>query len=720
LIKSALKSKKLIFKVHSNKNEIAEKNMIDTLIRPTVSVGVDIGGTFTDMMFLDEQNHQIKVVKVSSTPHDQSDGLLHGLDVSGVELERIGLLVHGTTVATNAVLERKGAICALITTAGFRDVLEMRRRDRPQTWGLRGTFEPLVPRQYRYEVHERTDATGNILQPLDPAELETIARRIRAEDAGIEVIIVCFIHSYANPTNERLAKEVLEKVWPDHYIVLSSEVMPEYREFERTSTSVVNGYVQPVIARYLNHLEERLRDRGYGRDVLVIQSNGGLMSIPTAGRLAVNTVLSGPAAGVIATAYIANAAGFPNAISCDMGGTSLDISLIANGKPTLTSDTKVDFGVPVRTPMIQIHTIGAGGGSIAWLDSGGFLQIGPESAGAFPGPVCYRKGGTRPTVTDANLVLGRINPRRSISGEPLDVEAARAAIGEQIGQPNGLSVEEAANAIIEVANVKMAGAIRLISIERGHDPRDFALVPFGGAGPLHAAALLKKVGIARALVPYYPGIVSAIGCIIADARYDLLRTVNRRLDDLDLEDIQHWLNESADATEKQLRAEGINITEVERLYEADMAYEGQVHAIRTPLTLEGGNLSLERIRADFEAAYRREYGRILNNIPVRLVTLRLAVIGKRPRLDLHNFIAPEARLARSVSEAAMEQRPVYFDNRFYDTIIYDRSRLPLGTTFDGPAIIEQGDTTTIVEPDMTAQVDEFGNLIISQKPGEQA
>ena len=683
--------------------------------KPTVSIGVDIGGTFTDMMFVDESNHEITVVKVSSTPHDQSEGLLNGLDASAVALDRIGLLVHGTTVATNAVLERKGAKCALITTAGFRDVLEMRRRDRPQTWGLRGTFEPLVPRQFRYEVHERTDATGHILQPLDPTELENLTHQIMAEDEGLEVIIVCFLHSYANPANERAAKAVLEKLWPNRYIVLSSEVMPEYREFERTSTAVVNGYVQPVIARYLNHLEERLRERGYGRDVLIIQSNGGLMSIPTAGRLAVNTVLSGPAAGVIATAYIANAAGFPNAISCDMGGTSLDISLIAGGQPSLTSDTKVDFGVPIRTPMIAIHTIGAGGGSIAWLDSGGFLQIGPESAGAFPGPVCYRKGGTRPTVTDANVVLGRINPRRSISGDLLDVEAARAAIAQEIGQPTGLSVEEAANAIIEVANVKMAGAIRLISIERGHDPRDFALVPFGGAGPLHAAALLKQVGIARALVPYYPGIVSAIGCIIADARYDLVRTVNRRLTDLDLSDIQSWLDQSASTTEQQLHAEGINISEVERVYEADMAYEGQVHTIRTPLTLAAGQLEADRILTDFEAAYRHEYGRVLENIPARLVTLRLAVIGRRPRLDLHTFIAPAARAARSVADALKEQRPVYFDDRFHPTPIYDRAALPLGATFDGPAIVEQGDTTTVVEPGMTVAVDEFGNLLISQK-----
>jgi N-methylhydantoinase A len=684
-----------------------------------ISVGVDIGGTFTDMVFLDEDSHQLRVVKVSSTPQDQSEGLLHGLEVSGTELDRIGLLVHGTTVATNAVLERKGAKCALLTTAGFRDVLEMRRRDRPNTWGLRGTFEPLVPRNHRYEINERTDAQGNILQELDPAEVEAVTKQILVSDDNIEVIIVCFIHSYANPTNEQKAKAVLEKVWRNHYIVLSGEVIPEYREFERTSTAVVSGYVQPAIARYLNNLESKLRQKGYQKDVLIIQSNGGLMSIPTASRLAVNTVLSGPAAGVIATAYIAKSAGYANAISCDMGGTSLDISLIAGGLPSLTSDTKIDFGVPIRTPMIKIDTIGAGGGSIAWLDSGGFLQIGPESAGADPGPVCYNKGGTRPTVTDANIVLGRINPHRSISGDAFAVDKARQAIKAQIGDPLGLGIEEAANAIIQVANVKMAGAIRIISIERGHDPREFALVPFGGAGPLHAGALIREVGIARALVPYFPGCVSAIGCIMADARYDLLRTINRRLADLAMDDIQAWLDESAATTENQLRGEGINITEIVRLYEADMAYEGQVHAIRTPLNIGAdGRLDTARLLADFEAAYKREYGRILDNIPPRLITLRLAVIGLRPRLNLSDFISQEALSGEATIEKAVKaERQVYFGDKFYPTPIYDRLKLPLGAKFDGPAIVEQGDTTTVIEPDMHVEVDNYGNLVVAVKAG---
>ncbi len=683
----------------------------------TISVGVDIGGTFTDVVFLDEESRAITVAKVSSTPHDQSYGLLNGLEAGQVALEKIGLLVHGTTVATNAILERKGAKCVLITTKGFRDVLEMRRRDRPQTWGLRGTYNPLISREHRYEVNERTDAEGHILRELDPLEVETLARQILDSGENIEVVVVCFIHSYANPTNERKAKAALEKIWPNRYIVLSSEVMPEYREFERTSTSAVNGYVQPIISRYLNHLEESLREKGYGRDVLIIQSNGGLMSIPTAGRLAVNTVLSGPAAGVIASAYIAGEAGYPNAITADMGGTSLDISLVVGGKPALTSDTKIDFGVPIRTPMIKIDTIGAGGGSIAWIDSGGYLQIGPESAGAFPGPVCYRKGGTRPTVTDANVVLGRINPRRSISGDLLDVEAARAAIETQIAQPLGLSIEVAANAIIQVANVKMAGAIRIISIERGYDPREFALVPFGGAGPLHAGALIREVGIARALVPYFPGIVSAIGCIMADARYDLLRTINRRLLEVDIQEVQNWLNESAAATENQLRSEGINITGVKRLYEADMAYEGQVHPIRTPFTLdENGNLDAARLQLDFEAAYRKEYGRTLDNIPVRLVTLRLAVVGQRPRLNLKDFIAQEVLSSdMKLEDALVDRRQVYLGQQYYDTPVYNRMKLPLGASFSGPAIIEQGDTTTIVEPDMLAEVDTLGNIVIALK-----
>ncbi len=671
-----------------------------------VSVGVDIGGTFTDLLLLDEETGTIRTIKVSSTPADQSLGLLSGLERSGLPMSEFGVIVHGTTVATNAILERKGAACALITTKGFRDVLEMRRRDRPQTWGLRGTFQPIIPREHRYEVDERTMADGTLLKELDPTEIETLVRQILASPDKIEAVAVCFIHSYANPHNEQIARSVLERLWPNQNIVLSSEVMPELREFERTSTTSVNAYVQPVISRYLNHLEESLRERGFEHDVLLIQSNGGLMSLNVATRFAVNTVLSGPAAGVIAASYTAQQAGFPNVITADMGGTSLDASVVVGGQPKLTGDTKIDFGVPIRTPMIEILTIGAGGGSIAWIDSGGYLQIGPQSAGADPGPICYGKGGQQPTVTDANVVLGRINPRRSISGDRLDVEAAGRAIEAQIGQVLGLGRYEAAEAIIKVANLKMANSIRLISIERGHDPREFALVPFGGAGPLHAGALMREVGIGSTVVPYFPGITSAIGCLMADARHDFTRTLNKRLSDLDMSEVKAILDGYVAEGHALLEKEGIRVVQIDALFEADMSYEGQVHAIRTPLPAD---LSLERIKEQFEAAYKREYGRALDNIPVRLVTLRAAVIGLRPRLDLRHFVTV---VTTGLEEARHEIRPVYFEGRFYDTPIYDRTRLPLGASFNGPAIIEQADSTTVVEPDMQVRVDEFGNIIV--------
>ncbi len=671
-----------------------------------ISVGVDIGGTFTDMIFLDEESGSLKTIKVSSTPADQSLGLLSGLEKSAFPMDEIGVIVHGTTVATNAILERKGANCALITTKGFRDVLEMRRRDRPNTWGLRGTFQPIIPREHRYEVNERTQADGTLLKELDPAEVEGLVRQILASPDKIEAVAVCFIHSYANPHNEQIAREVLEKLWPNQNIVLSSEVMPELREFERTSTTSVNAYVQPIISRYLNHLEEMLREKGFKHDVLLIQSNGGLMSLNVASRFAVNTVLSGPAAGVIAASYTAQQAGFPNVITADMGGTSLDSSLVVGGQPTLTGDTKIDFGVPVRTPMIEILTIGAGGGSIAWLDTAGYLQIGPQSAGADPGPICYGKGGQRPTVTDANVVLGRINPRRSISGDRLNVEAAGQAIEEQIGQPLGLGRYEAADAIIKVANLKMANSIRLISIERGHDPREFALVPFGGAGPLHAGALMREVGIGSTLVPYYPGITSAIGCLMADARHDFTRTLNKRLDDLDMTAVRAMLDGYVAEGHALLEKEAIKVGQIEALFEADMSYEGQVHAIRTTLPPD---LSPTRIQAQFEAAYKREYGRALDNIPVRLVTLRAAIIGLRPRLDLRRFVSGAAT---SLEAARHEVRQVYFEGRSYDTPVYNRTLLPLGVEFNGPAIIEQADSTTVVEPDMQVRVDDFGNIIV--------
>ena len=443
-------------------------------------IGVDVGGTFTDLFFLDEATGRSWIGKVPSTRGREAVGFLNGVRQGVDDLAQVATVVHGTTVGTNALLERKGGKAGIIATEGFRDVLEMRRRDRPQTWGLWGQFEPVVPRDRRVEVCERVLADDTVRTEVDPAEIVERARELL--DRGVQAVAVTFINSYANAHNERIAVQALKSIWPNAYVNVSSEMLPEIREFERTSTTVLNAYLQPVVADYLDRLQADLGAQGFAGQVLIVQSNGGVMTIETAKARPVRTALSGPAAGVIAAAHIAASAGFPNVVTGDVGGTSFDVSLIAGGQTALAAQTAIDFGLVVRTPMIEITTIGAGGGSIASVDRSGLLQVGPESAGAVPGPVCYGQGNDRPTLTDANVVLGRINAERPIGGAlaRLDVEAAKAAIARHVGEPLNLDPVAAAEAIVRVANSRMAGAIRLVSIERGHNPRDFALMPFGG------------------------------------------------------------------------------------------------------------------------------------------------------------------------------------------------------------------------------------------------
>jgi N-methylhydantoinase A len=672
-------------------------------------VGIDVGGTFTDLVWFDADSGTVTTAKVPSTPTDQSVGLLHGLEALGVPLASLQVIVHGTTVATNAVLERRGAVCGLLTTAGFRDLLELRRRDRPDTYGLKGQFEPLIPRHQRLEVTERSDYQGHILQPIDAQEVETKARELLAQ--GVEAVVVSYLHAYANATNEQHTRQVLERIWPNPYIVLGSEVLPEFREFERTSTAVVSAYVQPLIDRYLRSLAEQLRAKGYHRDILLIQSNGGVMSLEVSRRFSVNTVLSGPAAGVIAAKAIAETAGFANVITCDMGGTSLDISLVAEGQPVATSEIALGYGIPIRVPMLDITTVGAGGGSIAWIDRGGYLQIGPQSAAADPGPACYGRGGSEPTVTDANLVLGRIDAQAPFgSDRDWHLERARAeqAIAARVGAPLGLSPLEAARAIVEVANAKIAGSIRKISVERGYDPRDFVLVAFGGGGPLHASALLRELGLSRVIVPYYPGLTSALGCIMADARHDFLQTINRRVDDVDLDDLHRLFQQHVAEGENLLKEEGIAIAQVTALFQADMVYDGQIHEVRTPLP--SATLSRAELIHAFESSYQAQYGDTLGNRPIKVNTLRTTVIGIRPIVPFTPAVAPATSL-QAVQQAV---RPVYMRDGFVECPVYWRARLPLGAAFTGPAVIEQADTTTFVEPDIVVHVDTHGNLIMQE------
>lgn len=681
--------------------------------QPSYVIGVDVGGTFTDVFFLDEANGQCGVAKVPSTKLDQSEGFLAGIRSGVTDLTKVATVVHGTTVGTNALLERKGAKTGIITNSGFRDTLEMRRRDRPRTWGLWGQFDPVVPRDRRLEVQERTLADGTIHTEIDIDEVKAQAHVLR--DMGAQSVAVVFINAYANPANEMAALAAVREVWPNDHVVASHEILPEIREFERTSTTTLNAYLQPTVGSYLHRLDTALRNDGFGGEVLIVQSNGGVMSLETAGKRPIRTALSGPAAGVIASTHIAKSAGFPNVITCDMGGTSFDVSLVARGQSTLAAQTAVDFGLVIRTPMIEMTTIGAGGGSIAWVDRGGLLQIGPESAGSDPGPVCYGQGNDRPTVTDANLLLGRINAERPIGGklDRLDVETAKAAIGKHVGEPLDLDPIAAAEAIIRVANSRMAGAIRLVSIERGHNPGDFAAMPFGGGGALHAGALIKDVGLKSALVPRYPGVTSALGCTIADMRHDFVQTLNSLLDDLDLDQLTSQFANLARQGGALLDDTSVSFVDRETWFELDMSYLGQTHTVDVPISLsEDFNINRDQISAAFEARYKSVFGNPLSGIPMRVLNLRVSVIGVRPNFDLH-LLAPDDE--GTIEAAVRGTRPVWVDGGWTEATIYERLHLPVGAEIKGPALLEQPDTTIFVEPDLVGIVDEFGNLVISRK-----
>lgn len=673
-----------------------------------IVIGVDVGGTFTDVFVYNEATGQVETTKVPSTRGDQSKGFIEGIRRKVVDFGDIRTVVHGTTVGTNALLERKGARTGIITTEGFRDVLEMRRRDRPTTWGLRGSFDPIVDRPDRVEVEERVLADGTVLQDVDPEAVKAQARALA--EAGCEAVCVFFINGYANDENERIAVEAVRSVWPTAYVTAATEILPEIREFERLSTATLNAYLQPVVSSYLDRLEQGLDKKGFHGELLIVQSNGGVMGVGTAKDFPVRTALSGPAAGVIAAQAIAEAAGFSNIVTCDMGGTSFDVSLVAEGAAALAPQTSIDFGMVVRTPMIEITTIGAGGGSIASLDASGLLTVGPESAGSDPGPVCYGLGNKRPTVTDANLILGRINPDRPIGGklDRLDIDTAREAIRTNVSDPLGLTVEEAAEAILRLANAKMAGAIRLVSIEKGHDPSKFAAMPFGGGGSLHTGALIKEVGLGSALVPRFPGVTSALGCVVADMRHDRVQTVNRLLSDIDAAALGSELQSVARTTEAVVTSAGAAFARIDRVFEFDMLYIGQTHTVAVAVDPTVG-LTTHAIQEAFNTAYSAAYGRLLDGIPVRVMNYRVTVIGRRPAFDMGVFAPKDGK---SADECRTGSRTVWAEGAFHEAGLFDRLSLAVGERIAGPAVLEQPDTTIFVDPGLVATVDGFGNLVI--------
>ncbi|MBP9048157.1 MAG: hydantoinase/oxoprolinase family protein [Tabrizicola sp.] len=662
--------------------------------------GVDVGGTFTDLVIFDPATGAVRLAKVPTTLPNQSGGVLEAFHQAGADLADIDLIVHGTTTTTNAVLERRLAKTGLITTMGFRDVLELGRRTRPQAYGMHGAFTPIIPRDLRLEIPERMDARGRVVTPLDEAALREAVRQLR--DQGCEALVIHFLHAYANPAHERRAGEVAREIWPNDYITLGHELLSESREYERGVTAAVNASVQPLLERYVAQLADQLAAKGYQRDLLVMNGNGGMVAAKDVAREAVKTVMSGPASGVMAAVATGRRAGMANLLTYDMGGTSTDVAMIRGGVAPVSNEIEVEYAMPIHVPMVDVRTVGAGGGSIARIDAGGMLRVGPESAGSTPGPVCYGRGGTRVTISDANLILGRLPASRF--GQA--AEAAFAAMREQIALPLGLSVEVAAEAVIRIANTHMAGAIRMVSISMGADPRDFALFAFGGAGPLHAVALAKELNVPKVLIPARPGITNALGCVVADLRHDFVRTLNRPLDVVDMAEVHGVLAAQEAEGRRLIGLEKVALTTVRAEYSADMQFVGQTHLLRVPLP--SASPAREELQRRFEAAYHARFRVDLPTIRANLVNLNVSVIGERPALDLSRLITPEGR--RRLAEASA-LRKVWFDG-WHDTPVYWRDHLPMKISLQGPAIIEQMDTTIVIDPGAQVTSDADGNLII--------
>ncbi len=668
-------------------------------------VGIDVGGTFTDLTAVDAQSGRVVVTKVPSRPRHEAAAVLAGLEALGIASAEVRRLVHGTTVGTNAVLERRGARVALLTTAGFRDLIEIGRTKRNIPALFIPTFvrpKPVVERKHRFEVTERLGPDGAVLVPLDPASIERALDGALA--AGAEALAVCLLHAYLNPAHEHLVADAAKGRAPGLPVSCSADVVAEYREFERFSTTVLNAYLQPLMEGYLTSLEERLLATGYTHGVLTVASSGGMMTTDTARRLPIKTIFSGPAGGVSQACFVGAAAGIRDFITYDMGGTSTDVCLVRDLQPLMTADAMVG-AFPVKVSQIDMHTVGAGGGSIAWLDVDGSLQVGPRSAGASPGPAAYGLGGTEPAVTDANVVLGRIGTRRRLGGSiAIDAERARqavAALAARLERP--LGVEPLAEGIVTIAVARMTSAIREISIQRGHDPRDFTLVAFGGAGPMHALAMAEEIGIPRVLVPRHPGNFSALGLLAADIKHDDVRTrvglLGERLPALRLA-----FAEMETAAREQLEREGFAPAQQKLLRSLDLRYRGQ--AFELNVALADTRLALDQIGADFHRQHRATYGHANLEAAIELVNARLTAYGLVPKPAAARHAAPGA----AIEAALVERRPVWFGGRAYDCPVWDRERLPEGARLAGPAIVEEFGATTVVPPGWRGAMDEHGNL----------
>ena len=676
----------------------------------TQIVGVDVGGTFTDLVLFDTETESVKISKVPSTPENQSFGVMSALESVGVALESLDALIHGTTVTTNALLERKVSRVGLITTRGFRDVLELGRRTRPKPYGMTGSFECIIPRELRLEVRERVDCDGEVLEELNEADVRSAVKNLL--ESGAEGLVIHFLHSYKNDFHERRTEEIAREIWPNTFVTRGSALVSEFREYERGTTAAINAAIQPVLHRYIERLQEKLKEEGYSKDLLVMQGNGGTVSAGIVAEDAVKTVMSGPASGVMAAAYTASQSGFSKVVTYDMGGTSCDVGLIVNGIPQVTSELEIEYAMPIHVPMVDVHTIGAGGGSLALVNAAGLLQVGPESAGAQPGPICYGRGGQKPAITDANLVLGRLNPDALLAVDnPVSLEIVRNSLVEEVGVKLGLKdAEEIAAAIVRIANMNMAGALRLVSLARGYDPRDFALFAFGGAGPLHAVALARELGIPKVLVPMRPGITNAVGCVVADVRHDYVNSINIPLAHADMDQVEQIFCIQIAAGKKIIEAEGVEIEELLVIHDVDMQFQGQTHILNFPV--QETRLSRESLQSAFETAYWDRFEVELPEIRAVLVNLHTAVIGRRKPVPLAALTNAKEQ-KNTIDECITGIRRVWFEAGWKETPVYKREFLPVKAKFNGPAVIEQLDTTIIVEPENQVEVDLEGNLIIS-------
>lgn len=674
------------------------------------SLGIDVGGTFTDFALWDSERSVAKLIKVPSTPSNQAEGIVHGIDELGCPLDEMERIVHGTTVGTNTILQGRGAKVGLVTTKGFRDLIEIGRTQRLVSNSMfKPKFmrpKPLVPRHLRFEINERTFANGEIGKNVAPDELNEMTRRLVEE--GVESVAICFLHSYRNPKNEREAGILLRNRFPSIPVSLSSEVIPEYREFERFSSTVVNAYLAPVMINYLDSLESRLKKSAYGQTFFIMSSSGGMITSKMAQSFPIRTILSGPAGGVNGAIYSSRQAGFQNIITYDMGGTSTDVCLVKNLLPIVSSEHQLS-GLPIKTLQMEINTVGAGGGSLAWVDEGRRLKVGPQSAGADPGPASYGRGGKSPTITDANLFLGRLGTKSLLGGKlRLHPELARESLQRFLRELDGMGPYKLAEGILQVGVTKMANAIKEISVERGHDTRDYVIVPYGGAGPMHAAQIADELGISTILIPRFPGNLSSLGLIVSDVRHDDVRSWIKGLEALSFDELDREFRSMEKGALSILKEEGFEAKDTLFRRSLDLRYKGQAFELNIPLR---NSDALEKIAERFHVHFQETYGHSRPGQIIELVNLRLSSFGL---IEKPLFPAYTSK-GRSILLSQKDERQVYFQGHFSETPVYERDLLPCEEGFNGPAIIEENGATTIVPPGWMVKTDPNGNLLLNRR-----